>query len=59
MFNPTMKMRVALLLFLIVVINKLICIGVDIGLDMSTMKQVKFGNELYLAINLVTPNTSE
>ena len=59
MFNPTMKMRMALLLFLIVVINELICIGVDIGLDTSTMKQVKFGNELYLAINLVTPNTSE
>ena len=33
MFNPTLKMRETLLFFLIVVINGLICIDSDIGLD--------------------------
>ena len=34
MFNPTLKMRKAILFFLIVVINGLKCIVSDIGLDM-------------------------
>ena len=34
MFNPTLKMRKAILFFLIVVINGLTCIVSDIGLDM-------------------------
>ena len=34
MFNPTFKRRETLLFFLIVVINRLICIDSDIGLDM-------------------------
>ena len=33
MFNPTLKRRETLLFFLIVVINGLICIDSDIGLD--------------------------
>ena len=33
MFNPTLKMKETLLLFLIVVIDWLICIGAYIGLD--------------------------
>jgi len=33
MFNPTLKRREAILFFLIVVINGLICIVSDIGLD--------------------------
>ena len=33
MFNPTLKMRKTILFFLIVVINGLICIYSDIGLD--------------------------
>ena len=33
MFNPTLKMRKAILFFLIVVINGLKCIVSDIGLD--------------------------
>ena len=35
MFNPTLKMREIILFFLIVVINGLICIGVDIGLNIG------------------------
>ena len=35
-FNPTLKMRKIILFFLIVVINGLICIDSDIGLDMCT-----------------------
>ena len=34
MFNPTLKMRETILLFLIVVNNKLIWIDLDIGLEM-------------------------
>ena len=33
MFNPTLKIRETILLFLIVVINVLICIGANIKLD--------------------------
>ena len=36
MFNPTLKLRETLLFFLIVVINELICIDLDIGLDTCT-----------------------
>ena len=34
MFNPTLKMREIILFILIVMINGLICIDSDIGLDM-------------------------
>ena len=37
MFNPTLKMTEIVLFFLIVVINGLICIDSDIGLDTCTM----------------------
>ena len=37
MFNPTLKMREIVLFFLIVVINGLICIDSDIGLDTCAM----------------------
>ena len=33
MFNPTLKMRETMLFFLIVMINGLICIDSNIGLD--------------------------
>ena len=33
MFNPTLKKRETILFFLIMVINGLICIASDIGLD--------------------------
>ena len=36
MFNPTLKMREIILFLLIVVINGLICINSDIGLDART-----------------------
>ena len=36
MFNPTLKMRETILFFLIMVINGLICIDLDIGLNTST-----------------------
>ena len=35
-FNPTLKRREIILFLLIVVINGLICIDSDIGLDMCT-----------------------
>ena len=36
MFNPTLKLREIILFILIVVINGLICIDLDIGLNTST-----------------------
>ena len=36
MVNPTLKMRETILFFLIVVINELICIELDIGLNTCT-----------------------
>ena len=36
MFNPTLKMRETVLFFLIMVINGLIWIDLNIGLDMCT-----------------------
>ena len=39
MFNTTLKMRETLLFFLIVVINGLICIDSDIGLDTWAKKR--------------------
>ena len=36
MFNPTLKMRKIILFILIVVINRLICIDSDIGLNTCT-----------------------
>ena len=39
MFNTTLKMRDTLLFFLIVVINGLICIDSDIGLDTCARKR--------------------
>ena len=43
MFNPTLKLRETLLFFLIVVINELICIDSDIGLDTCTKVEVEEG----------------
>ena len=39
MFNPTLKRRGIILFFLIVVINRLIGIDSDIGLDMYTRER--------------------
>ena len=39
MFNPTLKMRETMLFFLIVVINELICIDSNIGLDTCTRER--------------------
>ena len=36
MFNPTLKMRKIIVFILIVVINRLICIDSDIGLNTCT-----------------------
>ena len=44
MFNPTLKRRETLLFFLIVVINGLICIDSDIGLDTYTREILKSNN---------------
>ena len=39
MFNSTLKMRETMLFFLIVVINELICIDSNIGLDTYTRER--------------------
>ena len=39
MFNPTLKMKETMLFFLIVVINELICIDSNIGLDTCTREK--------------------
>ena len=39
MFNPILKRREKILFFLIVVINGIICIDLDIGLDTCTMER--------------------
>ena len=39
MFNLTLKMRETMLFFLIVVINELICIDSNIGLDTCTRER--------------------
>ena len=39
MFNPTLKMKETILFFLIVVINGLILIDLDIGLDTCARKR--------------------
>jgi len=43
MFNPILKRRETLLLFLSVVINGLICIGVYIGLDTFRINNIFIG----------------
>ena len=43
MFNPMLKMRETLLFFLIVVINELMCIDSDIGLNTCTKGEVEGG----------------
>ena len=50
MFNFTLKIRETILFFLIVVINELICIESDIGLDTCTKKDQGMGF-LFLAKN--------
>ena len=43
MFNPTLKRRETILFFLIVVINELIFIGVDLGLDTLRIISISIG----------------
>ena len=39
MFNPILKRREKILFFLVVVINRIICIDLDIRLDMCAMER--------------------
>ena len=57
LFNPTLKKREIILFFLIVLINELIWIILDIGLDTCARRRWRVGYQIWKWISLLDPPT--